>query len=244
MSTNRSDVEFISGQSKLEFDSAAHVYTYQGKKLESVNSILKKYSIPFDEDGSIIARKASENGITVEEQRKIWDEAGRISRERGTAFHNDIEQYIKTKKIPNTNNKDLIKQFVDLKLQGLLFPEVRLHNLSYSIAGTTDLIQLNRNGSINCLDFKTNQAKKMSRFSWRKKMLYPLNHISDSVLDKFELQLSTYGFMLELAGWWIKELKVIHIDYNKGQIKELPMQYRIDDVKIMLEHYKENYINV
>lgn len=233
-------MEFIPGQKKLEFSAIDHIYTYHGKILDNVSSIIKKYSVPFDQDGSITARKAAENGITVEEQRKEWDEIGRLSREKGTAFHHDIEQYIKTKKIPQTDNKDLIKQFAALKLKGALYSEIRLHSIKYGIAGTADLLQVFPNGIINVWDAKTTQAKKMSRYSWGRRMLYPLDHLYDSELDKFELQLSTYSFMLENAGWWIKDLIVLHIDYDKRKIKEFPLQYRRNDVILMLDHYKNN----
>lgn len=230
---------FIPGGEKLQFEEERHIYTYEGVVLDSVNTVIHKYSTPFDPDGSITARKAAENNITVEEQRKRWDKIGEESRTRGTAFHNDIESYIKTKKIPETINKDLIQQFARMKLKGVLFSEVRLHNLSYGIAGTTDLIQL-QNNSASLWDYKTNQAKKMSRFSWGRKMLYPLNHIWDSTIDKYELQLSTYAFMLEEAGWWINEIKIIHVDQEKRVLREIPLQNRREDVIIMLEHYLEN----
>lgn len=80
----------------------------------------------------------------------------------------------------------------------------------------------------------------MSRFSWGRKMLYPLNHIWDSTIDKYELQLSTYAFMLEEAGWWINEIKIIHVDQEKRVLREIPLQNRREDVIIMLEHYLEN----
>ena len=233
-------MEFIPEQSKLEFEPISHTYSLNGQNLVSVSSILKEYSTPFDVDGKIVARKAVENGISVEEQKAIWEKLGKDSREKGTLFHADAENYIKTKKIPNTPNKKLIKEFSKIKFKGALFSEVRLFNLDYGVAGTTDLIEVFPDNSISLADYKTSQAKKMSRFSFGRKMLYPLNNTWDSTLDKFEIQMSIYSYMLEEAGWWVRNLMVYHIDYDKQKIKEFPMQNRRKDVIRMLDHYKQN----
>lgn len=235
---------FLPDQHKLEFDEPSHTYTFEGQKLESVSKILSYYSIPFDHDGKIVARKAAEGGITVLEQKAIWEKKGLDSRIKGTAFHADVESYLKTKRIPDTSNKKLVKQFSKIKFKGTLYSEIRLFNLNFGIAGTTDLIEVLKDNSISISDHKTSQAKKMTRFSFGRKMLYPLNHIWDSPLDKYELQLSTYAYMLEEAGWWVRDLTIFHIDYDKEQIKQFSMQNRRKDVINMLEHYRENKINL
>lgn len=235
-------MEFIPNQSKLEFEAESHKYTFNGQILTSVSTIIHHYSTPFDVDGSITARKAAENGLTIQEQKEAWMKIGKDSRDRGTAFHADAEEYIKTKKIPDTVNKKLIKQFSKIKFKGLLFPEVRLFNTNFSMAGTTDLIEVFSDNSISLVDFKTNQAKKMSRFSFGRKMLYPLHNIWDSVLDRYELQISSYAYMLEEAGWWVKSMKILHVDIDKQIIKEIPMANRRNDVVRMLTHFQQNHV--
>jgi hypothetical protein len=229
---------FIKEQPELKFDEASHTYTCQGQNLTSVSSLISNYSNKFDPDGSITARKAKENNLTVEQQLSAWKIIGDESRTKGTAFHADIESYIKTKKIPETPNKELIQQFANLRLDGAMFSEVRLCHVGYGIAGTTDLIQLYPDNSLSLGDYKTNKAKKMTRFSFGRKMLSPLTHIFDSTIDKYEIQLSAYAFMLEEAGWWVRDLTIYHIDYDKTLIKEIPLKYRRNDVIRMLEHYK------
>lgn len=233
-------MEFIPDQSNLEFEKERHVYSYKGQELTSISQVLKGYGQPFDSDGVIVARKAAENGITIKEQKEIWEKIGKDSRDKGTAFHADAEHYIKTKKIPNTINKDLVKQFSKIKFKGSLFSEVKLFCPDYGIAGTTDIIEVFKDKSLGLWDFKTNAAKKMTRFSFGRKMKYPLNQIWDSVIDKYELQISAYAFMLEYAGWWVKDLILLHIDTDKQQIKQIPMQNRRKDVIRLLEHYRQN----
>lgn len=207
--------------------------------LTSISKVISKYSIPFDKDGSIVAKKAAENNITIGEQKAIWEKKGLDSRTKGTEFHKDVETYLKTKKIPNTSNKKLVKQFSKIKFNGILYSEVRLFSSIYGIAGTTDLVELLKDNSISLSDFKTNA--KLSSYSFGKKMLYPLNNIWDSVMDKYTIQISAYAYMLEKAGWWIRDLNIFHIDYIKEKIKHIPMENRRNDVIRMLEHYRENY---
>lgn len=238
--TNYFKMIFIPGQSNLKFEPTSHTYEYNGQKLTSVSSVIQQYTNKFDIDGTIVARKAEENGITVEEQKKIWQKAGDDSRERGTLFHSDVEHFIKTKRVLETPNKNLVSQFAKIKFKGMLFSEIRLFNVDFGIAGTTDLIEVFPDNSISLADYKTNQAKKMTRFSFGRKMLYPLNHTWDSVIDKYEIQISTYAYMLESAGWWVRDLTIYHIDYDKQQVKEIPMQNRRKDVIKMLDHYRSN----
>lgn len=231
---------FIPNQEKLEFDAPSHTYTFEGQKLQSVSSIIHHYAQPFDPDGSLLAKKAAENGMSIKDQKAEWEKKGEDARNRGTLLHTDIENYIKTKKIPNTDNKKLVKQFSKIKFKGKLYSEVRLFHVKYGVAGTTDLIEILKDGSINLFDIKTNAKKKMSSFSFGRKMLYPLNRTWDSVLDKYSIQLSVYGYMLEEAGWWVNSLTILHADYDKQEIKEMPMENRRNDVINMLEHYREN----
>ena len=231
---------FIPNEDRLEFEKEKHVYSFEGRELISVSQVLKEYGQPFDADGKILAKKAAENNISTKEMKERWEKIGKDSRDKGTAFHADAETYIKTKKIPNTINKDLVKQFSKIKFKGALFSEIRLFSLEYGVAGTTDLIEVCKNGSISVHDFKTNAAKKMTRFSFGRKMKYPLNQIWDSVIDKYELQISTYAFMLEEAGWWINNLTLLHIDTDKQKITQIPLQNRRRDVINMLEHFKRN----
>ena len=233
-------MQFFPNQEKLKFEPVEHVYKYEDTELISVSTLIKKYSHPFDQDGSILAKKAAENGVSIKDQKAEWEKKGKDAREKGTLFHSDIENYIHTKKIPNNINKKLVKQFSKIKFEGLLFSEVRLFNLKYNIAGTTDLIEILPDYSLSLLDYKTNAKKKMSRFSFGRKMFYPLNSIWDSVLDKFEIQISIYAYMLEEAGWWVRNLTILHIDYENEKLVKISMRNRRQDVINMLNHYKKN----
>ena len=230
---------FIPNQEDLRFEEEPHKYFFREKELISVSRIIECYKNKFDPDGSITARKAAENGLTIEEQKTAWKKINVESCVRGTAFHNDVENYLKTKKIPETTNKKLVKQFSKIRFDGMLFSEVRLFNESWGVAGTTDLIELLPDNKINLFDFKTN-SKGISKFSFGKKMLYPLNHLWDASYYNYEIQMGVYAYMLEEVGWWVNNLALLYIDQKKQEIKEIPMENRRNDVINMLNHYKKN----
>jgi len=85
-------MQFIPHQEKLSFDEVNHSYFFKGTELTSVSKIIGCYKQQFDPDGSILAKKAAENGVTVEEQRAVWDKIRDNSCVIGTSFHNDVEQ--------------------------------------------------------------------------------------------------------------------------------------------------------
>jgi len=115
-----------------------------------------------------------------------------------------------------------------------------LFHEDYGVAGTTDLIEVLPANTISLGDYKTN-AKGITKYSWGRRMMYPLDHIFDANYYHYEIQMSTYAFMLEEAGWWVKEMTIYYINMKKGIIERIPMQNRRNDVINMLEHYRENY---
>ncbi len=228
-------MEFIPNQQKLEFDAPSHTYTFEGQKLTSVSNIIKQYSHPFDEDGSILAKKAAENGISIEEQRAAWKKINEDSIIRGNSFHKDLEIYIKTKKVADTHNKKIIKQFAKIKFKGKLYSEVRLFNLEFGIAGTSDILELMPDNSIRIWDLKSN--KKLNTYSWGRKMKYPLNNYWDANMYHYTIQLEIYKFMLEKAGWWVDNLTLLFIDPKTETLKQIPVQGRREDIIHLLNHY-------
>lgn len=230
---------FIAGQNEVKLDEESHVYTRNGERLTSVSRLIHNYTNEFDEDGVITARCAARNGLTVEEQKAEWRKINEDSIIRGHSFHDDLETYIKTKKVPDINNQEIIKQFSKIKFDGLLYSEVRLWHNQYKIAGTSDIIELLPDNSLNIWDLKSN--KKITGYSWGRKMLYPLNHIWDANLYHYTIQLQLYKFMLEEAGWWVRNMTILFIDPKKNKLKQIPINGCRDDVIMMLEHYQKNY---
>lgn len=143
---------------------------------------------------------------------------------------------------------DCPRNYYELDLENAIYPEFLMSWTSpdgeLKIAGQSDLI-CKRGNDIWILDWKTNkEIKKRSFYDKNKKdvqrMLYPLNDLMDCNYQHYELQLSTYAWILQQIRpeFNIKGLSIIHIDRNSGRQTEYPLEYRKEHVEKMIKHYK------
>lgn len=142
---------------------------------------------------------------------------------------------------------DCPRNYYELDLENAIYPEFLMSWTSpdgeLKIAGQADLI-VKRGNQILILDWKTNkEIKKRSFYDKNKKdvqrMLYPLNDLMDCNYYHYEMQLSTYAWMLQQIRpeFDILGLSLIHIDRNRKQT-EYPLEYRKEHVERMIKHYK------
>jgi hypothetical protein len=223
---------------RIYFDEETHLYFDKetGKHLVSPTQIIKSYSHPFDPDGKIAERIAQREGVTKDEMQAKWRQMGVDAGVRGHSIHDSFEKYIKTGNVQEDENKDIIEDFVQkVPTEGALHPEVTLYDLRHGIAGRTDLVEIWWENIVNVFDFKTN--KKINKYSFGKNMLYPLNHLPDSLYSKYECQLSLYALMLEAKGFCPRNLTLLWVN-PKREIQIMPVKYRRTDMINMLKHYE------
>ena len=232
--------------SDVIFKEKGHKYIHvkNGKELISTNTLLHLYKNPFDEDGSIIKKCAAKEGITVKELQKRWDEIRDNSTAYGTEVHKEIEYYIKKKKVRKSPYIEAVKQFSKIKFNGQLFSETRIWDLDLGIngvAGTVDIIDLYNDNCINLADLKTN--KKISKFSYGKKMFYPLDCFDDSNFYLYQCQLSLYAYILDRAGYWVNKLTILHYDKEKKTLTPYEVNNVKKEIINMINHYKNGGSN-
>ena len=222
-------------------DGHKYIHVKSGKELISTSSLIHLYKNPFDFDGSIIKKCAVKEGVSVKELQKKWDDIRNNSTAYGTKTHKEIEYYIKKKKIRKSPYIEAVKQFSKIKFNGQLFSETRIWDLDLGVAGTVDIIDLYDDNCINLADIKTN--KSIKKFSYGKKMLYPLNCFDDSNFYLYQCQLSLYAYILDRAGYWINKLTILHYDKEKKTL----IPYEVCNVKSeiinMINHYKNGGSN-
>lgn len=198
----------------VKFNEKGHFYLVNGIKALSVTSILKKYVKPFERD--YWARiKAEQAKISVEEMLKKWDFNSKLSQIKGTLIHQFIENALT--KTNFTYPKEMIiesfgydpiqdlfnqiiptvKQFL-LDIENKMLPvasEFIVGDADYLVGGTIDQIFFNKKSNkLEIWDWKTNkEIKTESRYFH----LSPLDHIPDTELDHYSLQLSLYKLILE-----------------------------------------------
>ena len=95
------------------------------------------------------------------------------------------------------------------------------------------------------VDFKSNKEIKKSSFYDKKKksnvmMKFPVSNLQDCNFNHYQLQLSTYAFMLQTLRpeLNIKKLILYHIDHDGNEML-YECQYLKEEVIRMLNHYKK-----
>lgn len=192
----------------------------------SGTTFVGKFENKFDPDGSIVARCASKNGITVEEQKRIWETKKNNSCEFGTRIHEICESIMKDRpynllygdefksrvsKTAESTAKMLKDRIEVLEAEKIVFDPY----LPIPIAGTIDLLaRSKKNGNILILDWKTNEKIQMFN-TFKKFMKHPIQDVPDLNYYHYTLQLSLYQKILISGGYFPKGTKfqraIIHL---------------------------------
>jgi len=193
-------------------------------------------------------------------QQDILDEWAKINREsceRGTKIHLQLENAfykagdnLTLKKFGIGGKFQCKKDYSELDLEYGVYPEYLIYydnpKLDLHIAGQIDLLIKNGNDII-LGDHKTNRSIDFKGFydssiRSEKKMKYPLTNLGDCNFNHYQLQLSTYAWILQKLNpnFNIKRLFINHYDHE-GNNNIYEVQYLKDDVEKMLKHFaKQN----
>jgi hypothetical protein len=187
-----------------------------------------------------------------------WAEENRKSCERGTKIHAALEnefykagKNVKLEKFGLGGKFECKRNYTELDLPYGVYPEYLISRTSedgiLNIAGQIDCLVKNGN-EIICIDHKTNKkldfkggfdtATKSSA-----KMLYPLNTLDDCNYNHYQLQLSTYAWMLQKINpnFVVKDLILNYYDHE-GNNTLYHCDYLKDEVERMLAFYKRDLI--
>lgn len=202
-----------------------------------------------------------EKDLFESKKQEILDEYARKRKEstdRGTLIHSQFENsFYGNKNIDFKRfgcnglhgNFECRKDYYKLDLKQGVYPEFFISLVSRDgllrVAGQIDLLIVDQNDIYIC-DFKTNrEIKKTSYYNKNKKshemMKFPLNNLQDCSYSHYQLQLSTYAYLLQQINpeYNIKKLLLYHIDHD-GNETIIPCEYLKDDVERMLKHYKKH----
>ena len=225
----------------ITFTEADHIYKslIDGVELKytSGTQFLGKFYAPFDPDGSIAARCAKREGITVEEIQEKWAAKGRESCRLGTRTHEVCEDIEQGREIRNKAEDEKeearfryaselatkLKKSIDiLGVEKIIFSD----RLPTPIAGTIDLFGRSRKtGEYLILDWKTNKKIELEN-EWDNYCLDPISHIPDISFGHYSLQLSLYQYLLEFEGYVPRGSKfkraLLHVTENGSEIIQCP----------------------
>ena len=205
-------------------------------------------------------------GISLEELNRTqqdildeWDKINKEACERGTNIHSKLEHAmydagdnVSLKKFGIGGKFQCKKDYNDLNLEYGVYPEYLVYydnpKIDLHIAGQIDLLIKDSNDII-IGDYKTNRSIDLKGFynsSTRttEKLKYPLTSLDNCNFNVYQLQLSTYAWMLQKINpeFNIKRLFLCHFPHEGGnQIYEV--SYLKEDVEKMLRHFaKQNQL--
>lgn len=241
------DSEFFSKYKALE-----RIMTPSVFKLEK-GGLLKTRKI----DDAYLNSKSIDNSVfqeTVDVILAEWKEKNKVACDRGTEIHAMFENLFYQGNFDVVKDLNITKDYICkknkydiLNVDKGVFPELMLDYKSpdgkLRIAGQSDII-IKTGNEIYVLDFKTNKKlDEKSYFNPKTKkstmMLYPLNNLMDCNMVHYQLQLSTYAWMIKQAypEMVIKSLVIIHIDHD-GVENRYELEYIPKDVENMINFYK------
>ena len=252
-------VTTLIGKYEPEFDSE---FTSKYKALEKLlpsdvwkkekGGLWKSHKIPKD---FLEVYNISDSELNKVQQEILdeWSKINKESCERGTKIHAQLENSfykagsnITLKKFGIGGKFECKKDYNELDMEYGIYPEYLIYydnpKLGLHIAGQIDLL-IKSGNDIYIADHKTNKKIDLKGFynsSTRstEKLKYPLGTLDNCNFNVYQLQLSTYAWMLQKINpnFVIKDLILNHYDHD-GKNTLYHCTYLKDDVEKMLKHF-------
>ena len=252
-------VTTLIGKYEPEFDSE---FTSKYKALEKLlpsdvwkkekGGLWKSHKIPKD---FLEVYNISDSELNKVQQEILdeWSKINKESCERGTKIHAQLENSfykagsnITLKKFGIGGKFECKKDYNELDMEYGIYPEYLIYydnpKSGLHIAGQIDLL-IKSGNDIYIADHKTNKKIDLKGFynsSTRstEKLKYPLGTLDNCNFNVYQLQLSTYAWMLQKINpnFVIKDLILNHYDHD-GKNTLYHCTYLKDDVEKMLKHF-------
>jgi ATP-dependent exoDNAse (exonuclease V) beta subunit len=233
-----------------------HEYYINGKKAVSVTKLLHKLEKPFDSK-YWSTRKAEERGCSPEEILAEWKLKADIACEKGHSIHAYIEnrlankvfpypekkikamfegqdpvkpRYDKIVKLIEKFNSDISNRLISVKSELVVGDE------DYLICGMIDQLFYNKkSGMLEIWDWKSNtELTTESNYNFQ----YPLNHLSNSKLDTYSLQLNTYKHIIEKnTNLKLGNCYLVWFNEENEDYKVIPCKDYMPEVDTMIQYY-------
>ena len=232
---------YVSGTQKIhEFEpqknwiQIAKKYCASRTPIKVIKDLAKKQNKTVQEVEKILSNREPDFNFVLE----MWKSNNKEACDYGTEIHLGKENlFIEMQQdglevFPNPVINDIRYSIPLETLKNGIYPELIVWDDCSEVCGTADIIEVSGK-KISVRDWKSNKELKFRGFMGEK-LLYPLNHIENCNFNIYQLQLSLYGYMLELRGYEVTEL-VLH--YTRDN-KDYPLEFMRDEVITML-NYKE-----
>jgi hypothetical protein len=233
-----------------------HQYYHQdGTRYISVSKLLAQYYKAFDAKGASVGsaiKKMKADGVAIttasinRESKKLqeqWKQGGQDAADRGTIFHNAMEDYIGSGQITEPQWEKQIR-----RLAGIFsnyyqcYTEVIAYSEKAQVAGTMDvpILESPKNKILHIEDFKTNKKGIENVYQYSAWMYPPIDHLVDNKYTRYAIQQSLYAAMMEEHGYRIGTLSLIWINLEAMEKNEpvfwlkIPIPYLKHEAQTLL----------
>ena len=114
----------------------------------------------------------------------------------------------------------------------------------YDIASAIDHLFINKlTGGLVLVDYKTNSDIHKNE-KYAKDMKIPLNHLKDTTLNHYYIQLSIYRYLVEkYSGVLIDDMFIVYMSENIENYEIIPVPYLKREVELILESRRNKNMN-
>ena len=224
-------------ESRVTFAEDAHVYTVDGQRVpRSVTGLLHSFATDFD------SQQIVENmGIKdPEEILRLWRMNGKVKSARGTLLHYHAEQMLNSVPIETPHSPELQQAcavheyFIGLGLQPFR-TEVNVFHNGLRVAGQPDAIYNDEKGYLIIVDWK--RVQEIRAHSSFRSLRPPLEHLPDTNLWLYALQLNLYAYILESEyGFTVASMYLAQVHPNLESPRVLPVPRMDDEIQLIEAH--------
>jgi hypothetical protein len=232
---------------KVKLDKKTHTYTNNtGEVYKSVSALIDQF-VPFFDFEQKSYDYSLKYGIPVEDVRKSWREKNKLSTDYGHKIHSVLENLISESIFKHENKiyNDILQQVAKFNdKHSKLKSEEIIHDSTYKVAGTSDLI-VERKNDFDIIDFKTNKKIKYVNPFEDKFLLFPVNNIPNAEYFKYALQLSLYGYLYEqktgkklyrIIMFWFKRKDPDNYELFEGEWQRYSLPFLKEEAIALLEY--------
>lgn len=238
-----------------------HHYEYKKQKVGmSVTKLIEQYTNEFDAE-TIAERVATKENKTIQQVLDEWKYKNEFACAKGSLCH-QYAQYLWNKqqqdfvldsKFDNKRNREkvnvILKQAENFYTDHYdelehLADEFIIGSEEFDIASAVDHLFVNRyTNELILVDYKTNSdIYKNERFA--KNMKVPLNHLKDTTLNHYFLQVSIYKYLIEkYTDLEISEMFIVWFSEKKENYEIIETKYLKNEVQKILENRRVKNMN-
>ena len=235
----------------FKFFEEDHHYEYKGERVGvSVTKLIEQYTNGFDAE--MIAEKvAIRDGKTIQEVLDEWKYKNSFACEKGQNSH-DFAQTIWSGTMYHGTTFDGSTAFLGA-LEAIFQQARNFHNdfegklmhladefvigsAEYDIASAVDHLFVDKaTGELVLVDYKTNSDIRKNE-QYAKPMKAPLQHLKDTALNHYAIQISIYKYLIEkYTGLEVSRWFIVYMSENIGDYEIIDVPYLKNEVETILE---------